>query len=73
MSVIKDAWRDGKVASVLCMDVKGAFPSVDLDRLIHNMRMRGIPVEHTDWLERRYAGRTSRIQDLPPTVNPQMR
>ncbi|KAJ7138706.1 hypothetical protein C8R43DRAFT_861644, partial [Mycena crocata] len=25
------------------------------------MRMAGVPVEHTDWLRRRYAGRTCRI------------
>lgn len=61
VKIIKDAWRDGNVASVLCMDVKGAFPSVDLDRLVHDMRMRGVPVEHTDWLQRRYASRRSQI------------
>lgn len=35
--------------------------SVDLDRLTHDMRMRGVPREHTDWMVRRYEGRTSRI------------
>jgi hypothetical protein len=61
VKIIKDAWREGKVATVLCMDVKGAFLSVDLDRLVHDMRMRGVPWQHTDWLMRRYAGCTSRI------------
>ncbi|KAF7354515.1 RNA-directed DNA polymerase from transposon X-element [Mycena venus] len=61
VKVIKDAWREGKVATVLCMDVKGAFPSVDLDRLYHDMRMRGVPVQHTEWLRRRYAGRKGRL------------
>ena len=54
---VKDAWRVGKVASVLFLDVKGAFPSVAVDRLLHNMRMRGIPKEYTEWMERRLAGR----------------
>jgi hypothetical protein len=31
VKIVKDTWRKGEVASVLCMDVKGAFPSVDLD------------------------------------------
>jgi ribonuclease HI len=45
------------VASVLFLDVKGAFPSVAVDMLIHNMRMKAIPREYTEWLERRLAGR----------------
>jgi hypothetical protein len=59
--VVKDAWRRGEVASVLCMDVKGAFPSVDLERLMHDMRMRGVPRQHTEWMAQRYEGRESRI------------
>lgn len=47
---IKDAWRAKKVASVLFLDVKGAFPSVDILRLIHNMRAMGIPRQYTDWM-----------------------
>jgi len=42
---VKDAWQKGLVASTLFLDIKGAFPSVDIDRLIHNMRKRGIPEE----------------------------
>jgi hypothetical protein len=50
LKIVKDAWRDGKVASILCMDVKSAFPSVDLDRLYHDMRMLGVPKQYTDFL-----------------------
>ena len=42
---IKDAWQKGQVASVLFLDMKGAFPSVDIDQLIHNMKKQGIPKE----------------------------
>jgi hypothetical protein len=49
---IKDAWRKGQVASTLFLDIKGAFPSVNINRLIHNMRKRGIPKEYTDWMKR---------------------
>ena len=48
----KDAWRKGLVVSLLLLDIKGAFPSMAVDQLIHNMRMRGVPKEHTDWILR---------------------
>ena len=35
--IVKDAWRKGQVASVLFLDVKAAFPSVDIKWLFHNM------------------------------------
>ncbi len=54
---IKDAWRQGDVVTVLFLDVKGAFPSVDVDMLIHEMLMMGIPVQYMDWLCRRLEGR----------------
>ena len=35
---IQDVWRAGKVISVLFLDVKGAFLSMDIQRLKHKMR-----------------------------------
>jgi hypothetical protein len=35
---IKNAWRNGRVVSVLFLDIEGAFPNADIDRLLHNMR-----------------------------------
>ena len=58
---VKDAWRKGQVASTLFLDVKSAFPSVDIDRLIHNMRRRGIPKEHTEWIKRRLNNRRTTL------------
>ena len=52
LKVVWDAWRRGKVASVLSLDVKGAFPSTDVERLQHNMRMRGIPKKIVDYMGR---------------------
>jgi Reverse transcriptase (RNA-dependent DNA polymerase) len=49
---VKDAWHKGQVISTLFLDVKGAFPSVDINRLIPNMRNRGIPWEYMEWMER---------------------
>jgi hypothetical protein len=62
MKVVKDAWRTRKVVSILCLDVKAAFPSVDLDHLYHDMRMKGVPVQLTDWLRRCFAGRRACIK-----------
>jgi hypothetical protein len=45
---IKDAWRKGEVMGALFLDIKGAFPSIRLDQLIHNMRMRGVPKQYTN-------------------------
>ena len=47
---IKDAWWVGKIVSALFLDVKGAFPSVDGKRLMHLMRMKGIPWEYSEWM-----------------------
>jgi hypothetical protein len=32
---------------------------MSVKRLLHNMQMKGIPKEYTDWLERKYRGRTT--------------
>jgi hypothetical protein len=34
---IKSAWRRGKVAAALFLDVQGAFPNTVKEQLIHNM------------------------------------
>lgn len=48
-SFVKDAWRWGKVATALFLDMKGTFPSICVQRLVHNMRMRGLPKEIPSW------------------------
>ena len=40
---VKNAWRRGKVASVLFLDIEGAFPNADNDQLIKNLTKRGVP------------------------------
>ena len=59
---IKDAWRKGLVVSALFLDVKGAFPSVSATRLVHNMRMKGIPREYAEWVGRKLKGRKTVIK-----------
>ena len=47
---VKKAWCEGKVASILFLDVEGAFPSVVTDRLIHNLCKRGIPAAYVGFI-----------------------
>ena len=49
------------MVSVLFLDIKKAFPSIEVKRLIHNMQMKGIPQEYTNWILNRLQGRKTRI------------
>lgn len=62
IKTIKDAWRNKKVASMLFLDVKGAFPSVAMDVLLWELKRKGIPQEHIDWIERRNSNRRTQIK-----------
>lgn len=48
---IKNAWRTQKVASVLFLDIEGAFPNTITKHLLHNMRMHRIPSAIVDFTE----------------------
>ena len=37
-STVRHAWRQGKVVSVLFLDIEGAFPNAVTDHLLHNMK-----------------------------------
>ena len=51
-TMVKHIWRQGKVASVLFLDIKGAFPNVVTDCLIHNMKTRQLPTVIVSYTER---------------------
>jgi hypothetical protein len=40
---IRGAWCNGKVAAVLFLDIKGAFPNAVPSTLLHNLRKRRVP------------------------------
>ena len=61
VKAVKYAWRKNQVASVLFLDIKGAFPSVDIIRLIHNIRKRGYLVGFNNWYTRRLADRQTTL------------
>lgn len=49
---VHEVWGQGddKVATLLSMDISGAFDTVSHPRLIHNLRKRRIPQWITDWV-----------------------
>ena len=59
---VKNAWRNGKVASILFLDIEGAFPNAVKTRLIHNMKRRRLPPEITRFTERMLTGRRTRLK-----------
>jgi endonuclease/exonuclease/phosphatase family metal-dependent hydrolase len=59
---IKTAWGKKKVASVLFLDVEGAFPNAVTDRLIHNLKRRRIPTAYVKFIERLLKGRKTRLK-----------
>jgi len=48
---VKHAWRNKKVVSALFLDIEGAFPHANTDRLIHDTRMRRFPTELAHFIE----------------------
>jgi hypothetical protein len=58
---ITDAWRAGEVVSALFLDIKGAYPSVDIPTLQHEMKMRGLPSQYTNWIGEKLRGRSTSI------------
>lgn len=59
---IKDAWRRGKVASVLFLDISQAFPTVSHQRLLHNLRMRRVPEVIVKWIESFLSDRSTTLK-----------
>jgi ribonuclease HI len=58
---IKEAWRNKKVASVLFLDVQGAFPNVVKEVLLHNMRIRGVPSKYICLTQMMLTGRKTKL------------
>jgi ribonuclease HI len=59
---IKKAWRGSQVASVLFLDVEGAFPNAVTDRLIHNLRKRRIPGVYVEFIKQLLSGQRTRLK-----------
>ena len=59
---IHKAWADGEVASLLLLDVSGAFNNVSRPRLLHNLRARRLCPTLVRWVESFLKGRSSTIK-----------
>jgi len=59
---IKDAWRKGKVASVLFLDIEGAFPNAVPEKLVRNMKRRGVPSKIINFTASMLTNRETKIR-----------
>ena len=59
---VKSAWRNDQVASVLFLDVEGAFPNAVTDRLIHNLKRRRIPTKLVEFVAQLLTNRRTRLR-----------
>jgi ribonuclease HI len=58
---VHTAWGNGKKASMLLLDVAGAYDNVSHERLLHNMRQMGLSAI-VPWVEAFLTGRSTRIR-----------
>ena len=61
-TTVRNAWRVGKVASALFLDIEGAFPNAVTDRLLHNMKCRRLPSEIVEYTRQLLTGRKTRLR-----------
>lgn len=62
MEKVHKAWRRKKVASLLMLDVSGAFDNVSHARLLHNLQKRGLPLQLIHWIRSYLSNRRSKIR-----------
>jgi ribonuclease HI len=48
---IKNAWRRGNVVAALFLDIQAAFPNMQKERLLANMRARNLADEYCDYVD----------------------
>ena len=56
---IKDAWRKKQVASVLFLDIEGAFPNAVNGKLIANLTRRKVPTTIVKFVDNMLKGRST--------------
>ena len=59
---VKGAWQQCKVATVLFLDIEGAFPNAVTQRLLHNMHMRWLPEPYMKFIEQMLTDRHTRLK-----------
>jgi len=59
---IHQAWSQGKVASLLLLDVSGAYDNVSHERLLHNLRKRRVGPKIVGWTASFLSGRSTTLK-----------
>nr|ABC24970.1 reverse transcriptase [Monascus pilosus] len=59
---VEKAFQQGKVASLLLMDVKGAFDAVDHQRLLSHLRLQGWDERLLQWIQDWLSSRSACVQ-----------
>lgn len=63
-------WNTKKVASLLLLDVAGAFDNINQSRLIHNLRKRQVDHKLVQWIQSFLSGQTTIIKTRKHTTDP---
>jgi ribonuclease HI len=59
---IHKAWAEGKVASLLLLDVTGAYDNVSAERLLHNLRKRRVDQKIINWVASFLSSRSTTLK-----------
>ena len=59
---IKGTWQKNDLASILFLDVEGAFPNAVTDRLLHNLRRRRIPAAYVTFVKQLLTGQHTKLK-----------
>ena len=64
------AWTHGAVATLLQLDIKGAFDTVDHTRLLHTLQLQGFPLWAVRWVRSFLSDRTASLSFDGETTPP---
>jgi hypothetical protein len=59
---VKTAWRQGKIVSILFLDVEATFSNAVTDRLLHNLQRRKIPEGYVHFVKQLLKGRRTQMK-----------
>ena len=59
---IKGAWRKGKVASILFLDLEGTFPNAVTNRVIHTLQRKSLPECHINHIQNLLENRVTKLK-----------
>lgn len=68
---VKDAWRTGRIASLLLMDISQAFPTVPHPTLLAKLTSAGLPCTLINWVRSFLSDRTTTLSFDDFTSSPQ--